>query len=394
LFITTHYPSCRYPNYGTFVEQLVTAIARRGHECSVIHPATWHRYVIEKVAELRGAPGPNRGEARVIRPRFFSMGVRIGPLRTARPTRWGFHRAVHRATKRLHSPPDLIYAHFLWPAGVCAVRLGSRLGIPAFVAVGESVHACGGPMWSTAVTGVDAAAHLLKSVAGVIAVSSLLKRKLVDEVNVDAEKIRVFPNGVDRTRFCPRDRHEMRRRHNLPSDRFLVAFAGHFTHRKGVLRVAEAVRGLPGVGAVLLGSGPLEPSAREILFKGPVPHQVVPELLSAADLFVLPTLAEGSCNSLIEAMACGLPVVSSRGEFNDDLLNDQVALRIDPNDVEAIRHAIVTLKENPEQRQRMAASAIEHSRKFDIEQRVDRILAWTAERTRRFHEMRRRAADA
>ena len=69
----------------------------------------------------------------------------------------------------------------------------------------------------------------------------------------------------------------------------------------------KAVDGLSGVGLVMLG-GPADVyRSQNILFSGRVPHAEVVTWLSAADVFALPTLSEGSCNAVIEAMACGLP---------------------------------------------------------------------------------------
>ena len=111
-----------------------------------------------------------------------------------------------------------------------------------------------------------------------------------------------------------------------------------------------------------------------------VTHEEMPALLSACDVFVLPTLIEGSCNALVEAMACGLPIVSSTGEFNDDVLDESMSIRIDPLDVAAIRAAIVRLRDDPALRARMAAEALRRSRLFDVDDRARRMLAFMAER--------------
>jgi glycosyltransferase involved in cell wall biosynthesis len=103
-------------------------------------------------------------------------------------------------------------------------------------------------------------------------------------------------------------------------------------------------------------------------------------MLSACDVFVLPTLIEGSCNALVEAMACGLPIVSSTGEFNDDVLDERMSIRIDPLDVAAIRAAIVRLRDDPGLRARMAAEALRRSQLFDVDDRARRMLAFMAER--------------
>jgi len=143
-----------------------------------------------------------------------------------------------------------------------------------------------------------------------------------------------------------------------------------------VLRVARAVAGLEGVSLICVGEGPLHPEGEQIVFRGPVPHGDVPEMLSAADVFVLPTLSEGSCNAIIEAMACGLPVVTSWGEFNDDLVDETVSIRVDPMDVAAIRRATMALRDDTALRSRLAAAALARAEQFDIDRRAQRILSW------------------
>ena len=191
-----------------------------------------------------------------------------------------------------------------------------------------------------------------------------------------AEKIAVFPNGVDSSRFHPRDRRMMRRKHALPEDKFIVAFVGHFDHRKGSRRVERAVKGLDDVGVIYLGQGGMAPTADNTLFAGSVPHDLVPEWLGAADAFVLPTLAEGCCNTIVEAMACGLPVVTSDREFNDDLVDNATSIRIDPLDLQAIRQAVIALKDDAALRQRLATAAVERAAELDIDSRARRIGAW------------------
>jgi len=220
------------------------------------------------------------------------------------------------------------------------------------------------------------AARVFAQASGFVAVSSLLKRQLIADLGVPEEKIRVFPNGVDLDRFRPMDRIEMRRKHSLPMDAFLVVFVGAFDERKGVARVCEAIRGMPNTGGVFVGEGPIEPRGDQVIYRGRVPHEDVAELLAACDAFVLPSQAEGSSNATLEAMACGLPVVVSAGDFNDDLVSQDVAMRVDPMDVEAIRVAIGRLRTAPERREWMGKAARERALSFDLRARAMGILAW------------------
>jgi glycosyltransferase involved in cell wall biosynthesis len=162
----------------------------------------------------------------------------------------------------------------------------------------------------------------------------------------------------------------------FPQDARIAAFVGHFIERKGPQRALEAVERLDNAQIMLLGAGPTRLGSPRICFEGVVEHDVLPEYLSAADVFVLPTLQEGCCNAILEAMACGLPIVSSVGDFNDDILNDEVSIRVDPLDVDAISAAIKTVLDDESLRMRMSAKCLVHSEKFSVDNRARGILQW------------------
>ncbi len=334
-----------------------------------------HKRAIERAAVRAGAPRPpEEAMIPVLRPHYLSLSSKkMGICNSYQATFFLFQRAVHRALRQIDGRPDAVYGHFLYSGGASAVQVGTRLKIPSFVAVGES------SFWTVEPLGVERARRDVRYATGFIAVSSVLKRKLTAELNVPEEKIRVFPNGVDLARFHPYSKPETRMKYGFPQNAFIVAFVGHFDERKGANRLSRATRGLDGIGVVYAGRGPLRPAGPQVLFADVLPHDEVPSLLSAADVFVLPTRAEGCCNAVIEAMACGLPIITSGGDFMEDIVNDAAAIRVDPDDVAAIRAAITRLRDNPGLRRTMADAALERSKSFDISERASSVLDWMAE---------------
>lgn len=113
-----------------------------------------------------------------------------------------------------------------------------------------------------------------------------------------------------------------------------------------------------------------------IIHKGLLDHELLPQYENCADIFVLPTQKEGCCNAIVEALAMGLPVISSDGSFNDDILDERNSIRVDPNDVEAITEAIRTLRDNKELRQSMAKYSLSRHEEYAIEGRAKRIMAF------------------
>ena len=126
-------------------------------------------------------------------------------------------------------------------------------------------------------------------------------------------------------------------------------------------------------------SGSIDSSEANIIHAGPVKPEDMPFFLSAADVFALPTLNEGCSNAIIEAMACGLPIITSRLPFNYDILSSQDALLVDPNDVNEIRDAVIRLKEDSEYRKRLGHSALERARGLSLDGRAQKIIAWIGE---------------
>lgn len=374
LFITGSYPSAIAQAANVFVQQFVWAVSRLGHQCTVVAPVSLFARRFGPLPPEDSVESVDGGHVQVLRPRMLSSTTRrLWRLSLSHAGQSTFDRAVLRVVKRLPARPDLVYGHFLYQAGAAAVNVGNALGIPSIVGVGED-H-----FWTVESMGYRRARRDFQSASGFLAVSQLNRDRLVTDIEIPTERIRVFHNGVDLCRFHPRNRMEMCRKYAVPADTFNVAFVGSFEERKGPHRLVSAVQGLDGIRLLLIGAGAMKLEAENIVLKRPLTQPEVAECLSAADIFVLPTTSEGSCNALVEAMATGLPMVTSADRFNDDIVDDDVAIRIDPMDVRAIRDAIVGLMNDPARRKSMSRACIEKSKQFDINLRAKKVTAWMGE---------------
>lgn len=373
VFVTYDYPSKARPFYGAFVRNFIRAIARVGIKCIVINPVsifhrrygildpviTWDKFIHENPIEVR-------------KPRYFSASSKnLFLFNTESITLHYYHKAVQLTIEDLKPKPDVLYGHFIYPSGAVVAKLGSEMKTTSIVAVGEDT--------TEDFTNKD---RLFKDrwdirqISGVVAVSTVNKKRCIDELLINEDKVIMLPNGVDFSLFYPRDQIEMRRKYNLPINKIIIAFTGHFENRKGPNRILEAIKGIDGIGIVLIGSGKMKLENSRILFKGVIEHDKVPEMLSASDMFVLPTLSEGSCNAILEAMACGLPVVSSLSEYNNDILNADTAIQVDPLNITQIRKAILSLKQNIELRKKMSEMSLKHVKQFDVILRTRILLGW------------------
>ena len=105
---------------------------------------------------------------------------------------------------------------------------------------------------------------------------------------------------------------------------------------------------------------------------------MIPTFLNACDIFVLPTLSEGSCNAVIEAMACGIPIVSSDLPFNYDVLDESNSILVNPRNISEIIAAIDILR-NSEIRKKLSANGLSKINELRIESRANKILSFMNE---------------
>lgn len=304
----------------------------------------------------------------VYRPRIISLSsIQIGAFNTYRVAELSQIKGILRTVEKHNIKFDFVYAHFMMN-GISAVNALKSYKRPFFVAVGESDLKSFTKRYPK-----DYFYNSIKQIHGFVAVSNKLKGQLID-FGVSNENIFMKPNAVDLSKFYKRDKEKMRRKYGFPIDLKLVAFVGRFLPHKGPLRVLEAVKNLTNVGVLFIGNGPQEPTGPSVVFKDSVPSYKIPELLSAADIFVLPTEKEGSCNAIAEAMACGLPIVSSNIPEVMDQCNPTYSLLVDPLDVNALERAIDSILSNEHRAEEMSNNALESSKNFEIGERAASIL--------------------
>ena len=362
--ISPTYPSEGHP-VNTFIKQVVDEWADQGHECIVVAPfsiTTCRWYAPKK--EIQTTP---KGNSVVIhRPHYITLsnfelfGVNISS--------WFRHNAFKRALRKLPHDADAIYGHF-WHNAVGGYDYARKYNIPLFVACGESTIP---EEWTKA-------KHkpFLDYVKGIICVSTKNKDALIEMRMATEDKCIVLPNAYNPLKFCKLDRSACRKRLRFPNDAFIIAFVGTLCHRKGTKRVSEAIKRCSGktVYSIFIGGeGGEIPDCDNILFKGMVEHEELKYYLNAADCFVLPTLAEGCSNAVIEALACGMAIVSSDLPFNYDVLNKENAILIDPNDVNAITKAIEALRDDEILKERLAQKALETAQNLTVSKRARAII--------------------
>lgn len=219
---------------------------------------------------------------------------------------------------------------------------------------------------------------------GVLSVSSRLAERMAAQVGFPLEQIRVIRNGVDLDRFRPRPKASARARLDLPNDALVVGTIGRLVPVKDQRSLIDATALLhdEGVGCstVLIGDGPLRGELQQYAADRGVANWVrftgerhdVSDILSAFDLFALVSTSEGLSNTILEAMASGVPVVATRVGGSDELVVDgTTGFLVPPSSPPVIAAAIRKLLENEHLRAAFGRAARERvEREFSLSRMV------------------------
>lgn len=360
-FISSDYPEPNRPVY-TFVKSLVDALADRGNECIVIAPFSITR---NKRFHLQNEEyyTSNGNIVKVYRPNVFTLSN--FNFFNFRPSSFFIRKAINRALNHLEKKPDVIYGHF-WGNALYGYKYSKKNKIPLFVATGESVISLNNKDGK-----LNEFSHYIK---GVICVSTKNKEESIAKGLTIAKKCTIIPNAINPNVFKKMNKQECRKKLGISSDIFITITVGSFNHRKGTQRVASAIDKISdNIYSIFIGEGNDVPNCKNIIFCGKVDNKDIPLYLNAADVFVLPTLHEGCCNAIIEAMACGLPVISSNLPFNWDILNKTNSIMVDPNNVDEISYSLMLLKNNEELCKYLSSGALKSSEKYTLKNRALKI---------------------
>lgn len=367
------FPSKGRPSF-VFVQQLVFALVDLGFDIFVIAPQSITHALIrnEKILPLKSIEKTAKGNNfHVFRPYDISFG---NHLKFISNTLESFRiKSISKLLDRIK--PDVLYGHF-WHVANKMSDYANEHNLPLFVACGEGDNALENFVDSLSQRQKE---NIKKVVKGVISVSTENKRKCIKFGLVDENKIIVLPNCVDETQFHTIDDRSLRDKLGVLNEDFLISFVGGFIERKGPNRVLNAINKLNDNNVKVMfigkhiGGDKIILEGKNVVFKGTLDHEKLPFYLNASDLFVLPTLKEGCCNAIVEALACGVPVVSSNRPFNDDILNEYNSILVNPESVDEIAQAIYELKTNCKLYSEKKMYTVNHSNEYSIKIRAYRI---------------------
>jgi glycosyltransferase involved in cell wall biosynthesis len=269
-------------------------------------------------------------------------------------------------------PFDILHAQYGYPNGWAVLLAARQIGVPTVVSIqGGDGHWVG----SCCETHRQAMLRVLEGAGALLIGCESFAMEVVERLGVMRERFTIVPGAVDTTRFHP----PAERREGSP---LRLLYHGRVDRRKGALDMLEALAllrqdGVP-FAARISGIGPdLEASKElasrlglDIRFSGYADYDAAPALYREADVFVSPTYAEGFSNTILEAMASGIPSVSCHAVGVVDCLRDgENGLLVPPGDVPALAGALRRIIGDAALRWRLGNAALEECR---------RVYSWRA----------------
>jgi UDP-glucose:(heptosyl)LPS alpha-1,3-glucosyltransferase len=217
----------------------------------------------------------------------------------------------------------------------------------------------------------------------VIAISELVKNNILDNYGIPSQDVEVIYNGVDINKFHPDNRKKykskIRLKHGLPETDFIVLFVGSGFERKGLKYLLRAVETVSNPVSILVaGKGSDKefktmPTHHKVIFCGP--QKDIYKYYGASDIFVFPAIYEPFGNVHLEALASGLPVITTKNSGASEIIQDGIQGFVvqEPEDFRSIAQGINVLLNDKDKLRSMSKNARQLAEEFTFEKHIGRI---------------------
>lgn len=352
LLFSTLFPSITRPIHGIFVEARLNNLLKSGCvDTQVVAPVPWFPFknkIFGNYATISATPFyEERNGIKIYHPRYFlppKIGQNIAPLTLAVGALPTIKKIISQGFDF-----DVIDAHFFYPDGVAASIIAKILKKP-FVCTARGSDIT---LYRNFRISRKYLKYALANSAANIGVCNDLVSQMV-ELGAPVEKSMTIRNGVDLERFSPVERYISREVLGIPEDCLVLLSVGHLVERKGHHLVIEMLLEFPAARLLIVGTGPMESKLRQLAkvlgvearvnFAGLQPNHVLSNYYSAADALILASSFEGWANVLLEAMACGTPVVATPVNGTPEVIAAPEAGRLaEKRDVKHLNEALRSL---------------------------------------------------
>jgi glycosyltransferase involved in cell wall biosynthesis len=252
---------------------------------------------------------------------------------------WVSSRELYRRLRAF--VPELVLAYWVYPDGYAALLAARKLGVPCVVgALGTDIHVRSGinvRFTRKTIAGVDA----------LLTVSEDMRRTTIAQFGAAPERVHTIINGINTAVFFPIPQSEARRLLGLAPDGELIVYVGRLVATKGLGELIASMKHLaterPTLRLALIGDGVMRAELHElitaagltqrVILPGGLPPEEVAKWINASDLLTLPSWSEGYPNVVVEAIACGRPVVATDVGGTREIINPSNGILIAPREV-------------------------------------------------------------
>ena len=329
LLVTQMWPSPENPDLGSFLVPLTRELEGLGHEIEVA-----------SISRRGGSPT-----------KYVTLA-----------------RRAHEAAKR--TDPDVVFAHFLFPAGAAGAFAANAAGAPLVVmAHGQDVGNLGRFPGVTRVT-----AGVLSRSASVIANSRWLADRLTERIPVPDEKITIADCGVDLGAFSPRPATEARRKLEWEGEGPAFLCVGSLIERKNVIPLADAFASFGRGRLAFVGDGPLRERLEGrpgVRITGRIPQSDVPRWVAASDVLCQPSLREPFGQAALEGMAMERTVLATTVGGPPEFVSPEAGVLVDPEDQVALAAGLERAASMPSPNRAAREAAAAHDVKLQAARMAD-----------------------
>jgi glycosyltransferase involved in cell wall biosynthesis len=343
--VTQYFPSSAEPWQGRSAYQTLRLVARET-ELQVFYPNAAYPSVLKPRSRIyekldRSFSPPD------VKTSYFDYPAL--PLVSRPFNGWLSARTLLPAVRRF--APDLIFSIYLYPAGYAALAIGKAISVPVVsMSIGSDINNIG--------DGITAryTRTVLRESDFLVTVSDDLRQKAI-AMGTPFEKARTIVNGCDLSVFHVRDREAARRKLGIDPGVRAVVYIGRIDVKKGLRELVDAAASLhanhPALHVYMVGEGPDRPILEAAIqacngdafihLMGACAFDDVAVWMAASDLVTLPSYMEGCPNVVLEALACGRPVVATRVGGIPEIMNNDCGRLIEPRDSSDLAQALASV---------------------------------------------------
>jgi glycosyltransferase involved in cell wall biosynthesis len=340
--VTAHYPSSSEPTRGRPAYQTLRVLSRQC-EVEVFYPHAAYPPLLKPRSRTYDSldhtytlPG--------VTAHYYDYPVL--PLVSRPFNGWVAGRALLPHVRRFN--PDLVFSYCLYPDGYAGLTIAKALRVPfAAMGVGSDVHSIHDRF------SLKHTKALLREADLLLAISGDLRQRMIS-LGAPPEKTCTVISGSDPEVFHVRDRAAARVQLGINPSAEAIVFIGRMDLRKGLRELVEAAASLqpnrPNLHVYLVGDGPDAPLVQSAIAQHNAgsfihllpgcPFDQVAVWMAAADLVTLPSYMEGCPNVILEALACGRPVVATNVGGIPEIMSDACGRLVPPRDTTALAQAL------------------------------------------------------